>query len=325
MFKFLTRGFCAVVASTALVPTTSSACCFCHCFDWCSKPAPAAACPTTYAAPACDVCPQQVSYVPQTAYRTEYNCVPCTSYRPVSTCDPCGGAQTVMQPVTTYVRRPVMVPYTTYRPVVSQVRYAAPACSTCGTAAPAPYYSGTATSVAVPAVAPTPGCSTCGGGASVGYGAAPALYSYPSSATQGYIAQPAMAAPIGTPGMPAQGMIAPSMGSPTPAMPSGSAPAPTYQGTPGPGQSSSMSYPATPIPENDAKMNSNSAPALNPQTRTTSTRPLMGPAWVTTAIFRTADRATVFQPAAQTTVVNQNDGWSGSPTSSDGWQPTGSR
>ena len=134
MLKLFSRGFLAVVMSTAMLPGQSSACCFCHCFDWCcSKPAPPPACPTTYAAPACDVCPQQVSYVPQTAYRTECSCVPCTSYRPVSTCDPCGGAQTVMQPVTTYVRRPVMVPYTTYRPVVSQVRYAAPACTTCGT------------------------------------------------------------------------------------------------------------------------------------------------------------------------------------------------
>ncbi len=184
MLKLFSRGFLAVVMSTSMLPGQSSACCFCHCFDWCcSKPAPPPACPTTYAAPACDVCPQQVSYVPQTAYRTECSCVPCTSYRPVSTCDPCGGAQTVMQPVTTYVRRPVMVPYTTYRPVVSQVRYAAPACATCGTAAP--YYAGAApTSLAVPA-APTPGCATCGGGASASYGAAPALYTYPSSRPSG--------------------------------------------------------------------------------------------------------------------------------------------
>jgi hypothetical protein len=62
---------------------------------------------------------------------------------------------------------------------------------------------------------------------------------------------------------------------------------------------------------------------LNPQTRTTSTRPLMGPAWVTTAIFRTADRATVFQPAAQTTSTPTGDGWSGSASNNDGWQPTG--
>ena len=137
MFKFLTRGVCAVIVSTALLPAESPACCFCHCFDWCSKPAPAptyAAAPVC-AAPACNVCPQQVSYVPQTSFRTEYTCVPVTTCRPITTCDPCGGTQTVMQPVTTFVRRPVMVPVTTMRPVVTQVNFAAPSCPTCGGAA----------------------------------------------------------------------------------------------------------------------------------------------------------------------------------------------
>ena len=141
MFKFLTRGVCAVIVSTALLPAESPACCFCHCFDWCSKPAPAptyAAAPVC-AAPACNVCPQQVSYVPQTSFRTEYTCVPVTTCRPITTCDPCGGTQTVMQPVTTFVRRPVMVPVTTMRPVVTQVNFAAPSCPTCGGAAAAPY------------------------------------------------------------------------------------------------------------------------------------------------------------------------------------------
>src|SRR5262249_20489718 len=101
-----------LVAFASLGVSESKACWFTSCFD-CFKHKEEPVC-----APTCDVCPQQVSYVPQTSYRTEYSCVPCTSYRPVSTCDPCGGAQTVMQPVTTYVRKPLMVPVTTYRPVV---------------------------------------------------------------------------------------------------------------------------------------------------------------------------------------------------------------
>ena len=151
MYKSFVRGAWALVSvSLMLVPQTSQACCFCDWFHCHTEPAPVCpppACP----APACAVAPQQVNYVPQTCYRTEYTCVPCTSYRPVSSCDPCGGAQTVMQPVTTYVRRPVMVPYTTYRPVVTTLNY--PAAAPCATCGGSQYYAAPATAGYAPAMA----------------------------------------------------------------------------------------------------------------------------------------------------------------------------
>ncbi len=68
--------------------------------------------------------------------------MPVTTYQPVAACGPCGGATTVMRPVTTYALRPQLVPYTTYRPVVTSVvaAYApvAQACSPCGGAVGVP-------------------------------------------------------------------------------------------------------------------------------------------------------------------------------------------
>ena len=70
-----------------------------------------------------------VSYVPQTSYRTVYQQVSATVYRPTMTCDPCTGCpRTVMRSVTSDVTQARMVPYTSYRPVVT-ANYA-PACST---------------------------------------------------------------------------------------------------------------------------------------------------------------------------------------------------
>src|SRR5262245_32120954 len=317
MFKLLSRGVAAVVVSSCMLAAGESrACCFSCLFHHCARPAPA---PCTYApaAPACDVCPQQVNYVPQTCFRTEYACTPCTTFRPVTTCDPCNpcaGPQTVMQPVTTFVRRPVMVPFTTYRPVVSQVNYAAPACSTCGGAA---YYSpsyGGATFGAAPAyapgamAAPTPGCPNCGGGASISYGAAPATYT-----------TPAYGAPVmSTPGAPA---LAPAQGTPAPA--ANGAPQ-TFQSTPPAGTSSSMYPPIQPVPDAD-KLNPGNAPRLMPPENRTTSHTLMGPANVTQAIFRTADRATVFQPATFNSnnaqrIDTPSDGWSASTSPNDGWQ-----
>jgi hypothetical protein len=136
MFKSLTRGVSAVAISLLALGGESRACCFSHCFDWC-HPAPAPTF-TQYAAPACNVCPQTVSYVPTTACAPV--CAPCTACQPVTACDPCGGGAPAMQPVPTYARRPVMAPFTTYRPVVSQMNYPAPACPACTGAA---YYSST--------------------------------------------------------------------------------------------------------------------------------------------------------------------------------------
>ncbi len=115
MYKKFARGMSALAVSAMLLGAQpTQACCF---TDWCScswfKSKPV--CPPP-PAPACAVCPQQISFIPQTSFRSESACVPCTTCQPACACDPCGGAQTVMQPVTSFVRRPVMVPYTTMRP-----------------------------------------------------------------------------------------------------------------------------------------------------------------------------------------------------------------
>ena len=63
---------------------------------------------------------QQVSYVPETTYRTQYECVPVTSYKPSSEIDPCTGCpRECSEQVTNYVQRAVNVPFTQYRAVYS--------------------------------------------------------------------------------------------------------------------------------------------------------------------------------------------------------------
>ena len=63
---------------------------------------------------------QQVSYVPETTYRTQYQCVPVTSYKPTSEIDPCTGCpRECMEQVTQYVQKAVNVPVTQYRAVYS--------------------------------------------------------------------------------------------------------------------------------------------------------------------------------------------------------------
>ncbi|HVA49782.1 MAG TPA: hypothetical protein VNH11_25670 [Pirellulales bacterium] len=104
----------------------------------------------SYGADPCGCQPQQVSYVPQTCYRTQYVNVPTTVYQPVTVADRCTGCPvTTMRPVIAYLPQARQVPYVSYRivysnppavayPAVSTVGYAAPAgCSGCGGAAPA--------------------------------------------------------------------------------------------------------------------------------------------------------------------------------------------
>ena len=63
---------------------------------------------------------QQVSYVPETTYRTEYRQMPVTSYKPSCEIDPCTGCpRECMEQVTNYVQQPVNVPVTQYRAVYS--------------------------------------------------------------------------------------------------------------------------------------------------------------------------------------------------------------
>ncbi len=163
----------ACIATTLALPTETNACWFMH------RPAPVVA-----AAPVCNATPvQQVNYVPQTCYRTVYSPVNVTSYRPITTADPCTGCPvTSLSPVTTVVQRPVVVPYTTYRPVVTTVMMPiAPACPTCSAcAAPATSYYAPA---AFAAPAPSCGCGVPGLTATT---AAPALTTAaPALATTG--------------------------------------------------------------------------------------------------------------------------------------------
>ncbi|MEX2188180.1 MAG: hypothetical protein WD875_15345 [Pirellulales bacterium] len=120
--------------------------------------APAAAAPAvcqTCRPATCGTCVQRVcSYVPQTNYQVAYRDVPVTSYHPVTTVDHCSGcAWTSYRPVTTCTRQAYYVPYTTYRPVCTNVAIS--------TAPAVAYYAAPAVAVAV---APATG-SCCGGGA----------------------------------------------------------------------------------------------------------------------------------------------------------------
>jgi hypothetical protein len=169
------RPLIAVTCSALVLalPAETEACWLTSCF---SRPA---ACPAPVT--------QQVNYVPQTCYRTVYSPVAVTSYRPITTTDPCTGCPvTSLSPVTTYVQRPVVVPYTTYRPVVTTVLLpTAPACpcspcatGACGAAPATSYYAPTAVA------APAPSCG-CGASTAMATGAASTAYYAPSSTGYG--------------------------------------------------------------------------------------------------------------------------------------------
>lgn len=159
------RGTIAVATAAATLlaaPAPSHAI-----FDWLgckcgAKPAPLAA--PVVEAPV--VTQTTVNYVPQTCYRTQYVTVPVTTYRPATGCDPCTGFPvTTMRPAICYVQQARLVPYTTYRAVLT---------STSGGCAPV---------YGAAAYAPAAGCSGCS--------AAPAMQPY-------YNAAPAAAAPLGS-------------------------------------------------------------------------------------------------------------------------------
>jgi hypothetical protein len=327
MFNRFARGLSAIAMTGVLLGAEpTQACCL---LDWCTcfKPKPATYCPP----PPVAVCPQQISYVPQTTCACAPAPCPCTACQPVNACDPCGGAPMVMQ--TSYA------PRTSMRPIVTPLGY--------GAAYSSPYYSGM----------PTSSCPTCGGGgATVGY-AAPASatvpvsssagYAMPAYATQpamspayaaqpamqpSYAAQPQMGQPYGAqpsyaaqpqmadPNAGSSVMSAPSLGSPTPAAP---AIAPnTFQPSSTTPPSNSSLMPTAPIPDN----NSGGAPRLLDPTRTTSAQ-IIGPVNVTHAVFNTADRSHVFraigyQPNNQRATESTNDGWSGN---ADNWQSSQGR
>ena len=81
---------------------------------------------------------QQVSYVPETTYQTQYQCVPVTCYRPSCEIDPCTGCPVdCMEQVPSYVQKAVSVPVTQYRAVYTtkyvQVQPGAGATAVAGT------------------------------------------------------------------------------------------------------------------------------------------------------------------------------------------------
>ncbi|MFM8283598.1 MAG: hypothetical protein ACKOCW_08560 [Planctomycetaceae bacterium] len=85
-----------------------------------TAPQPYAVAPVPAPPPPVVVPVQQVSYVPETTYRTQYQCVPVTTYKPSSEIDPCTGCpRECMQQVTQYVQQAVNVPVTQYRAVYS--------------------------------------------------------------------------------------------------------------------------------------------------------------------------------------------------------------
>jgi hypothetical protein len=118
----------------ALTPGESRGqCCLSDLFAGCRKAPPAyavapvpapivapIAAPVAAPPPPVVVPVQQVSYVPETTYRTQYKCVPVTSYKPSCEIDPCTGCtRECMEQVTQYVQQPVNVPVTQYRAVYS--------------------------------------------------------------------------------------------------------------------------------------------------------------------------------------------------------------
>ncbi len=172
MCRKLQFALAGMTAWTALVGTAGTAAGQCCTSLFRSAPAAPPVVATTtfrpwvaYSAPV--VAQQSVSYLPYTSYRTVYTQTPVTTYMPTTACNACGGATTVMQPVTSYTMRPSLVPFTSYRPVITAA-YAAPACG-CAAAVPAaPVMAPAAVGVPyaqyqVPA-APS-GCSSCAGGA----------------------------------------------------------------------------------------------------------------------------------------------------------------
>jgi hypothetical protein len=194
----------------------------------------------SYGADPCGCQPQQVSYVPQTCYRTQYVNVPTTVYQPVTVADRCTGCPvTTMRPVIAYLPQARQVPYVSYRivysnppavayPALRSVGYVAPAgCSSCGAAAPA--YS--------PTFSPVPATQPYSGGTITG----------PS-----------------TTGVPASNSSAPTRPSTT-GVPSssGSAPVQTFQNGADTGATDESRL--KPIPDLDLNKDSRRGPAAEPR------------------------------------------------------------
>jgi hypothetical protein len=242
------RKLSASLVALGLVAIPAPAQAFCHLFNRCAKPV------TTFYAPAPVVAapvvaPQTVvNYMPQTAYRSVVVNRPVTTMVAQPGCDACGRPTTVMRPVTTFVPQQQLVPYTTYRPVVTTVATpvtvnyapapvvaAAPAPACCG-ATPTPTLSNYAPApVAAPATAPAASC--CGATPT------PSLSNYAPSPEPSTFLPPASSSPTTT-----------------------FSATPSYSSTPAPGTPGSTVHSLQPYPD----------PSLNPpssQSTTQSTTP----------------------------------------------------
>ncbi len=194
---------CAALTLGAARP--AQACCLCHLFGGCgcAAPAPAATCAPPY----------QVNYVPQTCYRTMYSSVPVTSYRPVTSSDPCTGCPvTSYMPVTSYVQKPVVVPYTTYRPVYTAAYAPACGCSTCGCSACGTGACGAATATYYAPAAPSCGCAAAAAPVATYYAPAAPSCGCGAAAAAPTATYYAPAAPAATYYAPAAAPAAPSCG-----------------------------------------------------------------------------------------------------------------
>ena len=154
---------------------------------------------------------QQVSYVPETTYRTQYKQVPVTTYKPSCEIDPCTGCpRECMEQVTNYVQQAVNVPVTQYRAVYStkyvQMQQGAPAYAAPAAApvypgaAPVPTAGGVGTSPFAAPVQTTPQAWGAAG-ADIPQQIVPGQTSIAAPALpQGFVPQPAPQT-IGGPGM----------------------------------------------------------------------------------------------------------------------------
>ena len=223
---------------------------------------------TTYYSPAIaqtaclqPACGQVVNYMPQTCYRTVYVNAPVVAYRPVTACDPCTGCPTtVMRPVTSFATQARLVPYTTYRPVVT-AGYApvVPACATCAPAAvpmARPAYYAPSVPMAPPVAPAAPAC--CGASAAT----APTLNYAPAGVPGSTVPSLAPSAAYSNPGA----VGAPGYGSFTPSYPPQSAPPTTA--------------PSTPVPSTDDSQNNNTfqqpAPPSTPEPQSRMLTPIPG-------------------------------------------------
>ncbi len=184
---------------------------------------------------------QQVSYVPETCYRTEYQCVPQTCYRQICEIDPCTGCATpCMEPVTSYVQKPVNVPYTQYRAVTTtkyvQVQPGSPGYPAAAAAVAAP------PAAASPFAAPTTPQAWAAAGADVPPTLTPqAQPTAPQQSFQQQFQQQIVPQSGSTP-MP---QTQPRPAGPQPTQPPSLTPAPSLKPTPGPSPTPALK----PIPE----------------------------------------------------------------------------